>query len=87
MISAIQAVKKLKFGAGKRVVVILPDGVRNYMNKFVCDQWMEAYLFKELPERDCKYDHIILKYIFLVSPLCLTAGQRPRPGPSICAYL
>ncbi|XP_076246611.1 cystathionine beta-synthase isoform X2 [Calliopsis andreniformis] len=27
---------------GKRVVVILPDGIRNYMTKFVSDHWMEA---------------------------------------------
>lgn len=26
----------------KRVVVVLPDGVRNYMTKFVSDHWMEA---------------------------------------------
>ncbi|XP_028033945.1 cystathionine beta-synthase-like [Bombyx mandarina] len=52
MISAIRAAKKLNFGAGKRVVVILPDGIRNYMTKFVCDQWMEAHLFKEPPERE-----------------------------------
>ena len=51
MVSAIRAAKKLNLGAGKRVVVILPDGIRNYMTKFVTDQWMEAYLFKEPPER------------------------------------
>lgn len=26
----------------KRVVVVLPDGIRNYMTKFVSDHWMEA---------------------------------------------
>lgn len=51
MISAIRAATALKLGAGKKVVVILPDGIRNYMTKFVCDQWMEAHLFKEPPER------------------------------------
>ncbi|KAJ0173615.1 hypothetical protein K1T71_010764 [Dendrolimus kikuchii] len=51
MVSAIRAAKNLKLGAGKKVVVILPDGIRNYMTKFVCDQWMEAHLFKEPPER------------------------------------
>lgn len=56
MISAIRAAKKLNFGAGKRVVVILPDGIRNYMTKFVCDQWMEAHLFKEPPEREFLYE-------------------------------
>ncbi|XP_011871860.1 PREDICTED: cystathionine beta-synthase [Vollenhovia emeryi] len=28
--------------ADKRVVVLLPDSIRNYMTKFVSDQWMEA---------------------------------------------
>lgn len=53
--SAIQAAKEYKLGAGKKVVVILPDGIRNYMTKFVSDQWMEAHLFKEPPEREFLY--------------------------------
>ncbi|CAH1972802.1 unnamed protein product [Acanthoscelides obtectus] len=32
--------------AGKRVVVLFADGIRNYLTKFVSDQWMEARLFK-----------------------------------------
>lgn len=35
---AVKAAKKLK--KGQRCVVILPDGVRNYMTKFLSDQWM-----------------------------------------------
>ncbi|KAF3428070.1 hypothetical protein E2986_09010 [Frieseomelitta varia] len=27
---------------GKRMVIILPDGIRNYLTKFVSDHWMEA---------------------------------------------
>ena len=38
MWAAIQVAKSLP--AGKRVVVILPDSMRNYMTKFVNDQWM-----------------------------------------------
>lgn len=52
MFSAIKAAQELNLGAGKRVVVILPDGIRNYMTKFVNDQWMEANLFKNPPERN-----------------------------------
>lgn len=37
---AIEAAKQLNLGKGKRVVVILPDGVRNYMTKFLSDDWM-----------------------------------------------
>ncbi|XP_076625441.1 cystathionine beta-synthase isoform X2 [Colletes latitarsis] len=32
---------------GKRVVIILPDGIRNYMTKFVSDNWMEVRGFLE----------------------------------------
>jgi cystathionine beta-synthase len=34
-------------GPGLRIVVILPDSVRNYMTKFVDDQWMKANGFTE----------------------------------------
>lgn len=41
--AALSAVLKIAkdIPAKKRVVVILPDGIRNYMTKFVCDNWME----------------------------------------------
>jgi len=38
LVAALQYAKTLK--AGQRVVVILPDSVRNYMSKFLNDQWM-----------------------------------------------
>lgn len=50
--AAIQAAKERKLGPDQIVVVILPDGIRNYMTKFVNDQWMEAHLFKPIPKRD-----------------------------------
>ena len=37
--AALQVAKEL--GAGKRVVVILPDSIRNYLTKFVDDRWMK----------------------------------------------
>lgn len=43
---AILAAKDLK--EGQKCVIILPDGIRNYMTKFVTDNWMEARGFKEL---------------------------------------
>jgi cystathionine beta-synthase len=36
--AAMQVCREL--GAGKRVVVILPDSIRNYLSKFVDDRWM-----------------------------------------------
>lgn len=35
MVGAIKAIKHFKFGKDKRVVVLLPDSVRNYMSKFL----------------------------------------------------
>lgn len=37
--AALQVAKKL--GKGKRVVTILPDSIRNYMTKFVDDEWLK----------------------------------------------
>ena len=41
--AALQVAKEL--GAGKRVVVILPDSIRNYLSKFVDDRWMRQQGF------------------------------------------
>ncbi|CAD5224767.1 unnamed protein product [Bursaphelenchus okinawaensis] len=42
--AAIQVAKKL--GPGKRVVTVLPDSIRNYMTKFVDDEWMKSKGFQ-----------------------------------------
>lgn len=42
---AIQVAKKLHLGGGQRILVILPDGVRNYMTKFIDDKWMKDRKF------------------------------------------
>lgn len=44
--AALVAAKDLQ--AGQKCVVILPDGIRNYMTKFVTDNWLEARRFKEI---------------------------------------
>lgn len=41
--AALQAAKSLK--KGQKCVVILPDGIRNYLTKFVDDNWMRAQGF------------------------------------------
>jgi cysteine synthase A len=45
MWGAMQAAKKLK--KGQRCLVILPDGIRNYLSKFVDDNWMRENNFLE----------------------------------------
>mmetsp|Transcript_2724 Transcript_2724/g.9554 ORF Transcript_2724/g.9554 Transcript_2724/m.9554 type:complete len:541 (-) Transcript_2724:793-2415(-) len=37
---AIKAIQRSGLGAGKRVVTILPDSTRNYMTKFLSNDWM-----------------------------------------------
>lgn len=43
MWAALQAAKKLK--KGQKCLVVLPDGIRNYMSKFVDDNWMRENHF------------------------------------------
>ncbi|PAA83102.1 hypothetical protein BOX15_Mlig021308g1 [Macrostomum lignano] len=38
--SALAAIRHYKLGPGKRVVVMLPDSVRNYMTKFLSEDWL-----------------------------------------------
>jgi len=46
--AALKAAQSLK--KGDKCVVILPDGIRNYLSKFVDDNWMRAHAF--LPEKN-----------------------------------
>jgi cystathionine beta-synthase len=43
--AAVQAAKQL--GPGKRCVVLLPDSVRNYMTKFLNEEWMKEHGFAD----------------------------------------
>ncbi|XP_063900367.1 cystathionine beta-synthase-like [Zophobas morio] len=45
MAAAIKAARELK--EGQICVVVLPDGLRNYMSKFLKDEWMELHGFLE----------------------------------------
>lgn len=55
MAAAIKAARRHNLGAGHRIVVVLPDGIRNYMTKFVTNQWMEAHLFMNPPEHSMRW--------------------------------
>lgn len=43
--AALQAAEHLK--KGQKCLVILPDGIRNYLSKFVSDEWMREHHFME----------------------------------------
>lgn len=40
LIAALKMAKDIP--EGKRIVIVLPDGIRNYLTKFVSNHWMEA---------------------------------------------
>ena len=43
--AGLQAAKRLN--KGQRCVVILPDGIRNYMSKFMDNKWMQENGFMD----------------------------------------
>lgn len=45
MYVALQVAKTMK--KGEKLVVVLPDGIRNYMSKFVQDEWMREKGYAE----------------------------------------
>lgn len=49
--AALKCIKELNIGEGKRVVVLLPDSVRNYMTKFINNDWMYENGF--ITEQEC----------------------------------
>lgn len=62
-LKAIKALPQLN-RPGKRVVVILPDSIRNYLSKYVSDAWLLSKGFKQ-PEGP----EIVLKDVFLKGPI------------------
>jgi cystathionine beta-synthase len=43
---AVNFIREMKLGKDAKVVVLLPDSSRNYMSKFMADDWMEANGFE-----------------------------------------
>lgn len=48
MAGALRVASRCK--SGERVVAILSDGIRNYMTKFLCDEWMQSHGFDCMPK-------------------------------------
>lgn len=46
MVGAVKAAKHFNLGPEKRVVVVLPDNIRNYMSKHLSDGWMTEHGYK-----------------------------------------
>ena len=61
--SAMLAAKDLK--EGQRCVVVLADGLRNYMTKFLSDQWMiERELLDDVNDESKNHWYPLLFFIF-----------------------
>jgi cystathionine beta-synthase len=50
-----------RVGPGKRIVTLLPDSIRNYMTKFLDDQWMKEHGFTEAGWESGTVGDVLLK--------------------------
>jgi len=60
MYAAVKYIKENNIGKGKKVVVLLPDNIRNYMTKHLNNDWM--YERGYITEQDC-YEKALPKYV------------------------
>jgi cystathionine beta-synthase len=58
---------------GQRCVVILPDSVRNYMTKFLSDDWMVANGFLDTPQLDTWWAPKKVSELAITTPFTVTA--------------
>lgn len=56
MASCVQYIKKHNIGKGKRCVILCPDNIRNYITKFINNDWMYEHGF--ISEKDCMEAHV-----------------------------
>lgn len=80
---AIQAIKDFGLKQGQRCVVILPDSVRNYMTKFLSDDWMSQRDFLESEKRVAPSDGSNRWCDMNVSALDLRAPLTVTPSVTI----
>ncbi|XP_061395204.1 cystathionine beta-synthase-like [Musca vetustissima] len=75
MAAALRFAKNLK--EGQRCVVILPDGIRNYMTRFVSDNWMEARDLKEVTnEHEHWWWNVPVSELKLCNPLTIKSDVK-----------
>lgn len=69
--AAIQAIKAFNFhlDASKRVLIILPDSIRNYMSKFLNSDWMFQHQFMDKEDffKEQEYDNSNYNFSFKAS--------------------
>jgi len=78
MYCAIQAAKDFGLTAGQRVVVMMPDSVRNYMTKFLNDDWMKERSLLDvdnnLHEKKTWWWNLKLNVLKLITPLTVNCS-------------
>ena len=90
MYAALQAAPRLK--EGQNCVVVLPDGIRNYMTKFVDDKWMRDNGFFQTRAIEGRVEDIVARKASSSSPKtrtrcarwsrrCATAASRSCRSP------
>lgn len=52
MAAAVEYIKKNNIGEGKRCVILCPDNIRNYITKFINNDWMYEHGF--ITEQECQ---------------------------------
>ncbi len=75
MWAALKVAKTMK--PGQRMVVVLSDGVRNYMSKFLDPKWCYDWGFLDAPQND-HYGDATVKNLNLAVPECLPANITCR---------
>ncbi|XP_064618361.1 cystathionine beta-synthase-like isoform X2 [Liolophura sinensis] len=81
MANALKAVRDFNLKSGQKCVVILPDSVRNYMTKFLSDDWMSQRGFIKIDENI--EESQAWWWNLKVSALRLLAPLTVRPGVTI----
>ena len=77
MVGALEACKSL--GSGQRCVILLADGIRNYMSKFLSDSWMYENGFADEkrpnPHQNSWWANKRVKDLELNSPITITPNM------------
>merc|ERR1711933_426581 len=73
MCAAAQVAKKMK--KGERLVVLLADSIRNYMSKFLSDEWMHSHGMMAAAEEDDVSDPLLQQCVGSMTLPSVHRGQ------------
>jgi len=85
--AAVEAAREL--GPGQRCVVLLPDSVRNYMSKFLNDDWMldngfvDPTIIPTQKQEEQKWHGATVKHLKLATPITIQSDQTVQHAVDI----